>query len=398
MAVRTKTRYVALTAIAAVVLTPALTPVGASAGASAQSPSPSSTACPTPAHSGYLDSISAASSDEVWAVGELNRIPYAEHWDGNRWTGYPLPSPPGDVAYTAVHSVTARTASDAWAVGYFKLRGKHGFRTLTYHWNGRAWSWVKSPSPFPDVPMDLRGVDASAVDDAWAVGSRYLPEFGASQALALHWDGTRWSVAKTPTDDRHLRDLGDVTALSPSNAWSVGQVMTPLGGVSAVVEHWDGTRWDVVKGVKVPGHEWLSGIDAAGPHHLFAVGGRPNDTGNTLIEHGDGSAWSRVKSPSPGQAAFLVATSADASADAWAVGFVGYTGLGGLVEHWNGSRWALVDAPVPGEYGSLSGVAALSSRDVWAVGQYGSAADPGPNPDLEHWDGKGWTRYPAVLC
>src|SRR5436309_2783021 len=40
---------------------------------------------PVPAAEALLQSVSAASSDDVWAVGSQGELPIVEHWDGGRW-------------------------------------------------------------------------------------------------------------------------------------------------------------------------------------------------------------------------------------------------------------------------------------------------------------------------
>ena len=52
----------------------------------------------------------------------------------------------------------------------------------------------------PERGDGLLGVRAVAANDAWAVG---FSDTNASQSayhlLVLHWDGSTWTVAKTPT-------------------------------------------------------------------------------------------------------------------------------------------------------------------------------------------------------
>jgi hypothetical protein len=93
--------------------------------------------------------------------------------------------------------VSAQSSSDAWAVGqYFTSSPGGKWATLILHWNGTAWSKVKSPSPSLQSSV-LFSVSADAPVDAWAVGN-YCSSQCANQSetdhtLTLHWNGTGWS-------------------------------------------------------------------------------------------------------------------------------------------------------------------------------------------------------------
>src|SRR5436309_1754907 len=89
----------------------------------------------------------------------------------------------------SLHGVTARTPTDAWAVG-----GHSATSTLILHSDGTSWS--VSPNPHTYKSSDLYGVAAFTAADAWAVGqwAAYSPYF-----LFQHWDGTQWSYVSVGT-------------------------------------------------------------------------------------------------------------------------------------------------------------------------------------------------------
>jgi hypothetical protein len=146
--------------------------------------------------------------------------------------------------------VTTRSASDAWAVGYW-LSGAHMLvsRTLIAHWNGRQWRIVPSPSVRASngvLNNILFAVSADRRDDAWAVGS-WGSEAGGyggrgDHALVLHWDGQRWSRATLPTIRERNTLLG--VATRGGHAWAVGD-QGEQTRQRPLVERWDGTRWTV---------------------------------------------------------------------------------------------------------------------------------------------------------
>jgi hypothetical protein len=92
-------------------------------------------------------------------------------------------------------AVSAVSGSDAWAVGRQNSTGV--FKTLILHWNGTAWSKVKSPSPSL-ADAELMGVSAVSGSDAWAVGWYWNRTGTATDTLILHWDGTAWTQVKSP--------------------------------------------------------------------------------------------------------------------------------------------------------------------------------------------------------
>jgi hypothetical protein len=233
-----------------------------------------------------------------------------------------------------LYGVSADSANDAWAVGYFWDKTALTYRTMTFHWDGVAWSREKSPNP-GSVANYLNGVSAVSPTNAWAVGREdtVIAGRGYTRALLLHWNGTAWSTVKGPSFKKGLDYLYGVSALSSSDAWAAGVKST-----------------------------------------------------QTLILHWDGTAWKRVPSPTPSGSdvrfAALRGVSADSATDAWAVAW------GSFTMHWDGSSWSRVSAPNPGTGGYLFGVSTLSPTNAWAVGYY---ADGSTTYTLIlHWDGTAW--------
>jgi hypothetical protein len=89
------------------------------------------------------------------------------------------------------------------------------------HWNGTAWTRVKSPDPFGWSV--LNGVATTSTSNAWAVGFSF-PAGPASAALTLieHWNGTAWRLVASPNPSSTRNVLNGVAATSASNAWAVG--------------------------------------------------------------------------------------------------------------------------------------------------------------------------------
>jgi hypothetical protein len=69
-----------------------------------------------------------------------------------------------------LNSAFARTNTDAWAVGtQFAPAGATPPAPPTFHWNGTGWSYV--PTPAIGRNAALFSVSASSATDAWAVGT-----------------------------------------------------------------------------------------------------------------------------------------------------------------------------------------------------------------------------------
>ena len=134
-----------------------------------------------------LYGVSALSSTDVWAVGSYVVSATQEtlvlHWNGSNWTQVPSPS----VGQSSVlNSVTAISPSNAWAVG------SGGSGTVVLHWNGSTWTKVASPSPGGDNGT-LASVSAVSPANVWAVGTNFTgSKTGGEITIILHWNGRSW--------------------------------------------------------------------------------------------------------------------------------------------------------------------------------------------------------------
>jgi hypothetical protein len=260
------------------------------------------TIVPTPATTGgsksILFGVANLGGANAWAVGrsEANRA-LVEHWTGAAWTIVPTPDPVAPAGSTfsgsTLTAVSARTANDIWAVGTFSVTkgtNSNSF-TLTMHWNGSAWMIVRSPNPATvsavnGVRQTLNGVVEISPSDAWAVGNTFDTVSGSflpDKPIAMHWNGTAWSVATLPNLGGG-GSLAAVTASSATSVWAAG----PAGGSTSVL-HWNGTSWaaettpvgpdgaPVMRGVSaVPGSAtevWAAGftLPTGGGYHTFVV-------------------------------------------------------------------------------------------------------------------------------
>lgn len=162
---------------------------------------------------GVLFDVASTSPTDIWAVGYQGHVPtftpLAEHWDGQAWTSIPVPSPPGATGNVELRSVTAVTSDDVWAVGYDEV--DLGLRPLIEHWDGSAWSVV---ALVPPPNLILYGVAAASSTDVWAVGGR---------KNTLHWDGSSWSAVAFGAPPQG--SFAAVAAISGTDVWAVGSAV-----------------------------------------------------------------------------------------------------------------------------------------------------------------------------
>jgi hypothetical protein len=317
---------------------------------------------PVPSLDASFTSVAVPSATSAWAVGsatDSHNNPHAliEHWNGSAWTTARLPR----LGVSWLNGVRSATPASVWAVGTIVVPGK-GERALILHWNGKAWSRQASPDP-TKATEQLGAVRAVSPTNAWAVG-----QFGAGsgfRALILHWNGTAWTQVSSPSPGPSA-DLSGVAATSPVNAWAVGAA---------------GNLIEAPRRGNLPGSSPASGA-----------------AGKALILRWNGKKWSQAAIPSlsAGTSDALGAVGATSATNAWAAGnVIGAQVDQTLILHWNGKTWQRVPSPDPGGRGvsnDLAGVTATSAGNAWAVGTFDDHETGGTVPEgfILRWDGSHW--------
>lgn len=333
--------------------------------------------------------VAALSDSNVWAVGSESTTgadpsgehPLAEHWNGSRWS-IVLAGP-----QTAVlNAVSAASSTDVWAVGNTLVDAQQDTTApFIEHWNGSAWSVVPSPSPIAITganSVTLQGVSALAANNAWAVGWSFDNTANLIAPLIEHWNGSAWSVfSNVPTEQTGVTFLNGITAISANDIWAVGDFTSDNGDSINLAMHWDGTTWSLTDPavlIDQGSNETLQGVSAVSHTDVWAVGNDMDTQNNQqpFAIHWNGSTWKQIATPhsnrNGGTSSQLTAVAALSSSDVWAVGI---DGLGGFLEHWNGSSWSLAQTPTLGPSlgggapsSTLFGVARSATSSLWAVG------------------------------
>lgn len=319
---------------------------------------------------GGIDSISALSRDDVWAVG--NETVWRA--TGGRWRAVAPPHLNGVGSYQLL-GVDAASSSDVWIVGYTKATSDDRALTpLAWHWTGSAWSDTKLPQLDPSPDIDLAAVASSSASDVWAVGAA---------GLILHWDGSSWTRQPLNISDEKYINLQSVVAISQKDAWAVGYSHKDDGPFVAATLHWDGEKWSMVSTPAAAG-VLLEAVAAIAPSDVWAVGSHWIDastyaTYETFTMHWDGAEWKRIPSPNVPSENYLYGIAALGPNDVWAVGNKDtlYSDGKMLVLHWDGAKWSVVPVPRPMNNQNLADVAAVGPGEIWTVGgaQYNEDGD-----------------------
>ena len=287
-----------------------------------------------------LNAVSAAAADDVWAVGSMGRTsfkhtdPLAAHWDGTSWTIVPTPFTTGG-SRSALFGVANLGGGNAWAVG----RGETG-HALAEHWSGSAWTVVPVPDPAPPAGSTFTGstltaVSARSASDIWAVGN-FTTVKGTNVStftLTMHWNGSAWTILPSPnpavpTPTGADQTLNGVVAIAPNDVWAVGGTsdLTGFQPARPIAMHWNGTAWSLstLSGL---GNGGLSSVTASSPASVWAAG----TVGTASVLHWNGTSWAPESTPaSPDGQPILNGISAvrGSATEVWAAGITLPTGGG----------------------------------------------------------------------
>lgn len=174
-----------------------------------------------------LTGVHVVTARDAWAVGLYLNLKTGRtetllvHWNGRTWTRVRSPNP--STAGNGLFAVSATSASDVWAVGGYCTRFCGGTAevdgSLIMHWNGRAWTRVASPNPGV-----LQAVSARSSANAWAAGNFCSSRCGRAtetdRSVTMHWNGRAWSKVLIP--HAGTRHLAGISTSSAANAWTVG--------------------------------------------------------------------------------------------------------------------------------------------------------------------------------
>ncbi len=272
-----------------------------------------------------LNGLSCPSATRCIAVGQFGSstegptTPFAESWNGRRWTARMLALPAWAQSAT-LDAVSCSSLGQCTAVGTATVRRGDMERSLVEVL--RAGSW-KVQTDAGAANTTLLGVSCASTSACLAVGVQ------SDQLFSEAWNGSAWAVENVPGPaSAGAGQLQSVWCGSPTVCEAVGYAQNAYGQESAgVAEAWNGTSWTA----QVPA------LAAYGP------------AGATYVDDQFNGLW------------------CDSATDCTAVGI---NAQNTLAEQWNGSIWTIQSTPnLPRANDNLlTGVACTSRVICLAVG------------------------------
>ncbi|GAA4634005.1 hypothetical protein GCM10023196_073830 [Actinoallomurus vinaceus] len=146
------------------------------------------------------DAIAAIGKKDVWLLGLGAHLAagQARHFDGKSWKTVSVPG--------FVSSVSAVSSRDIWATGL--VPGKTQYQAAVMHWNGKKWRTVLTP----DSETGFSSVLALGAKDVWVSGS------ASGHGVILHWNGKKWA---TTTPAAGVRGIGALVSDGSKGLWAV---------------------------------------------------------------------------------------------------------------------------------------------------------------------------------
>jgi len=266
-----------------------------------------------PAPAVDLTSVSATSSDDVWAVGttptDQGKV---LHFNGQEWITSADNTP-------ALHGVSALDATHVWAVG--------GNYIMFY--DGATW---KDQSP-PEVGI-VRSVFALDSSHVWAAGDGEKVYF---------YDGSTWAATILGGG---ANALYSVCAIDYNHAWAVGKDGTILA--------WDGHGWT---DQSIGGASTLRSVYGLDYNCAWTVGE------GGLVRYWNGTTWTDAAVPG--------VTAKFSGVFALDVNHVYLGADGGRVFLWNGGAWQAMQTSVDAVYDSIT---AIDTDHIYLSGKGGAFA------------------------
>jgi hypothetical protein len=174
---------------------------------------------------------SVAGNGDAWACGGSflrTRRPLVLRWNGRAWRTAATPVREN----VELESITAASQSQVWAVGDATSGSSpRSRRPYTLRWNGHSWQSVAVPDLGP-------AHDGRQLNSIAHAGGRRLVAVGAdlgptrTGALYARWDGYRWSVVLGPVNGTFL----NAVSAGGATLWAVGATDTSAGKLVPIVQ------------------------------------------------------------------------------------------------------------------------------------------------------------------
>jgi hypothetical protein len=300
-------------------------------------------------------------------------------------------------------AVACSSTSNCMAVGSYDVTSNSTVVfALSQRWNGHTWSAVKMPEPTGATAVLLRAVACGSAASCTTVGEFYTSAFSPSSALVEHWNGTKWSIEAPPAMKGASQSaLEDVACEGASSCTAVGYYENAGDDSQNVAEHWNGSKWSLeVTPDYSKLQSTLNGVACTSASSCTAVGQAWNTAQAwvTFAEHWNGHKWSLEVTPdAPGAVEnFLQGVACASATNCMSAGYTlsnhDTTQLT-LGEHMSGTAWKLETTLNPSAAleprNNLNHVACTSTSSCTAVG-WDENIHYVSVTLAEHWNGTSW--------
>jgi len=112
-----------------------------------------------------------------------------------------------------------------------------------------AKGWTNVPSPGVGAEGRLTAVTALSASDAWSVG-QYAGADSLQRTLFEHWDGSQWKFVPSPNPGTQYNILQGVAGASATDVWAVGYQASASDVTEALIEQWPAERRGGANGVR----------------------------------------------------------------------------------------------------------------------------------------------------
>jgi hypothetical protein len=202
-----------------------------------------------PGDEDVLTAVGGTGPKDLWAAGwetdETRSTIFLllEHWEGTSWSAVPSPTPIMSAEFAS--SISAVSSNDVWAVGVDETGQR---RTLAAHWDGHVWSIVPTPNVGSGTVQNLlTGVSTDANGDVWASGfASNVDHRNFRVPYVLHWNGKTWVMTELPNLGSEGSLPNGIEVVSPGDVWAVGQTQESNGSILTLTEQFDGSTWSII--------------------------------------------------------------------------------------------------------------------------------------------------------
>jgi hypothetical protein len=198
-----------------------------------------------------LTGVSCTSPTFCMAVGAYTTDPdsivpqtVAETWNGSAWKLIPSPT---HKRTSAFNDVSCTSSQHCVAIGGFFTAARPTYRAsnIAGVWNGTSWNVMRLPGPvgfphgFDNLNQGPDSISCATAKRCMAVGSFLNARTRMRDSVAIAWNGSKWLL----TELRGPKSgIADVSCPSPNSCIAVGR-----NGTRALAERWDGTSWTLLR-------------------------------------------------------------------------------------------------------------------------------------------------------